>query len=258
MPRPAIIQIRSGSASQINKAGERLAELRTGILDGTIDPKGMTYAAWEPHLRDMGLIEGWRERHAGPLRATNANLRHYIRPYAAQDTTTVSVAQRLKKFSTILSKLSRHPTMRLSSMEDIGGVRAVLPSQAAADEVARRLRKNWKVHRYRDYVRQPKESGYRALHLIVVKQGVKIEVQLRTFLQDFWANQVELDSRHLRVDFKSGEGHDAVHVYYVSISELLKMREASEEPTEDFMVELMRRYTLAKPYLASPPEEEQS
>jgi tryptophanase len=67
----------------------------------------------------------------------------------------------------------------------------------------------------------------------------------------------ELDSRHLRIDFKSGEGHDAVHAYYVSMSELLRMREASQEPAEDFMVELMRRYTLAKPYLGSSHDEEQ-
>src|SRR5581483_10253476 len=110
--------------------------------------------------------------------------------------------------------------MGLTFMEDIGGVRAVLPSQAAADEVWRKLRKNWQVHRHRDYVREPKDSGYRALHLIVNKRGVKVEVQLRTALQDFWANQVERDSRHLGVDYKSGAGHDVVHAYYVHVSAL--------------------------------------
>ncbi len=169
----------------------------------------------------------------------------------------MSVTQRLKKFSTILDKLSRYPTMRLTAMEDIGGVRAILPTQAAADDVARRLRKNWKVHRYRDYVRTPKDSGYRALHLIVVKQGVKIEVQVRTHLQDFWANQVERDSRHLRVDYKSGRGHDAVHAYYVGMSELLAMTEASTVPSDDFSAELRRRYMLAEPYLASQHDGEQ-
>ncbi len=141
----------------------------------------------------------------------------------------MSVAQRLKKFPTILDKLSKYPTMRLTEMEDIGGVRAVLPTQEAADEVSRRLRKNWKVHRYRDYVRRPKASGYRALHLIVIKQGVKLEVQIRTFLQDYWANQVEHDSRQLRVDYKSGKGQDAVHAYYVAMSELMAMREEFDD-----------------------------
>jgi hypothetical protein len=109
----------------------------------------------------------------------------------------VSVTQRLKKFSTILDKLSRYPTMRLTAMEDIGGVRAILPTQAAAD------------------------------------------------------------SRHLRIDYKSGRGHDAVHAYYVGISELLAMMEASTVPSDAFSAELRRRYMLAEPFLASQHDEEQ-
>ena len=38
------------------------------------------------------------------------------------------VAQRLKRMPTIIDKLDRHPNMKLSTMQDIGGVRAVLPN----------------------------------------------------------------------------------------------------------------------------------
>jgi putative GTP pyrophosphokinase len=206
---------------------------------------------------DIELIETWRKCHAGPLRNASANLRHYVRPYSAQAAEIVSVTQRLKKFSTILDKQGRYPTMRLTKMEDIGGVRAILARQEDADEIARKLRKNWKISRYRDYVRNPKDSGYRALHLTAIKQGMHIEVQLRTYLQDYWANQVERDSRHLRVDYKSGKGSDEVHAYYVSMSELLAMRQAGIAPPDDFSVELRRRYMLAQPYLVSPNDEEQ-
>jgi putative GTP pyrophosphokinase len=251
MSRPAFVQPRSGTASQVNKAARRLAQLRTELLGGA-QPSPEQFAQ---SIADMGLVEGWRELHAAPLRATSANLRHYVRPYSAKASGNVSVTQRLKKFSTILDKLDRHPKMQLSRMEDVGGVRAILPSQDAADEIARRLRKNWTVHRYRDYVRDPKPSGYRALHLIVVKKGIKIELQLRTGLQDLWANQVESDSRQLRVDFKSGKGSEAVHAYYVAMSEFFAMREASEKPPEKFMADLTDRYRLARPYLASSQKE---
>jgi hypothetical protein len=83
----------------------------------------------------VGVLESWRGRHAGPLRNANANLRHYVRPFAAIDQDVVSVTQRLKKFSTILDKLGRYPRMQLTRMEDIGGVRAILPTQHAADDV---------------------------------------------------------------------------------------------------------------------------
>jgi putative GTP pyrophosphokinase len=48
----------------------------------------------------------------------------------------------------------------------------------------------------RDYIKNPKPSGYRSLHLIVEvpiylhsgKKMVKVEVQLRTIAMDFWAS----------------------------------------------------------------------
>lgn len=48
----------------------------------------------------------------------------------------------------------------------------------------------------KDYIRQPKENGYRSLHLIVDvpiflqdrKKLVKVEVQFRTIAMEFWAN----------------------------------------------------------------------
>ena len=47
----------------------------------------------------------------------------------------------------------------------------------------------------RDYIKEPKPSGYRSLHLIVEvpiflqdeKRMMKVEVQLRTIAMDFWA-----------------------------------------------------------------------
>jgi GTP pyrophosphokinase len=240
--------------AETNRACKRLAKLRADVVAGNVAFETMTDEEWSALYPDIELVESWRQLHARPLRNASVNLRHYVRPYSASR--DVSVTQRLKKASTILDKQLRYPSMRLTKMEDVGGVRAILPTQESADEIARKLRRNWKIHRYRDYVREPKDSGYRALHLIAEKSGFKIEIQLRTFLQDYWANQVERDSRHQAVDFKSGKGHDAVHSYYVAMSELLAMREASKEPSQDFSIELRRRYMLARPFLTSQPDEE--
>jgi putative GTP pyrophosphokinase len=48
----------------------------------------------------------------------------------------------------------------------------------------------------KDYIKNPKESGYRSLHLIIEtpvflsdrKHWVKVEVQIRTIAMDFWAS----------------------------------------------------------------------
>ena len=50
--------------------------------------------------------------------------------------------------------------------------------------------------RKKDYIQNPKPTGYRSLHLIVAvpifleneKKYVKVEVQLRTMAMDFWAS----------------------------------------------------------------------
>jgi hypothetical protein len=82
------------------------------------------------------VIEWWRRQHAYPLSKVNAGLRHYLNPYGRP-----SVTQRLKKWPTIIYKLQRHSTMRLSAMQDVGGLRAILPNQTAVDEITGRLRR---------------------------------------------------------------------------------------------------------------------
>jgi putative GTP pyrophosphokinase len=238
------------SKSQVNKAGKRLAKTRRGLLDGTLKAlENFDAAELDRLTSDFAIVDEFRSHHAYPLRMTNANLRYYVREHGRPD-----VTQRLKKMPTIIDKLCREPTMQLANMEDIAGVRAVLPDQDAVDQVARKLRKNWKhIHRYRDYVRAPKPSGYRAIHIIAVKKGVHVEVQLRTSLQDVWANQVERDSRALRVNYKAGAGAEEVHNYYVAISELFAARESGLEPDDAFMQELVSRYTVAKPYITTGP-----
>ena len=50
--------------------------------------------------------------------------------------------------------------------------------------------------RRRDYIQEPKESGYRSLHLLVKvpvflskrKESVPVEIQLRTIPMDYWAS----------------------------------------------------------------------
>ena len=127
------------------------------------------------------------------------------------------MAQRLKKFPTVANKLLREPKMKLSRMADIGGVRAVLPSQEASYRVAVRLRKNWTITKERDYVSDPKEDGYRAIHLINRHRGRLIEVQLRTRLQDAWANSVETDARTIAPGLKFGAGPVELRDFYIAL-----------------------------------------
>jgi ppGpp synthetase/RelA/SpoT-type nucleotidyltranferase len=169
------------------------------------------------------------------------------------------VTQRLKRFATIVDKLRRQSAMALSRMEDIGGVRVIVPTQDQVDAIVRDLQSQprWKIRRTREYVEGrdpgPKSDGYRAIHVIVVKDGCYIEVQLRTPRQDAWAQSVEQDTRRLGQGLKFGAGPDDLREYYVMVSELLAMRERHEEPSSAFMEQLASKFAATRGYF---PDEE--
>ena len=68
----------------------------------------------------------------------------------------------------------------------------------------------------KDYIRRPKASGYRGIHLVYrygsvrhpAFNGLQIEIQLRTRLQHAWATAVETVGTFLGQSLKSSEGHE--------------------------------------------------
>jgi hypothetical protein len=139
--------------------------------------------------------------------------------------------------------------MQVTQMQDIGGVRAVLPSLSHVYAVSRRLRKTWTIVRVRDYIAEPKSSGYRALHLIVQRSGYPVEVQLRTLRQDAWANQLELVGRRIGVGLKFGAGAAEIHSYYIAVSDVFAFQDRGEPLPSELAETLNERYAMIKDIL---------
>jgi len=68
------------------------------------------------------VVENWRTSHGLPLNVVQAVLRSRTQRIEPN----VIVAQRLKRFQSIMNKLVREPNMKLSQMHDLGGCRAIL------------------------------------------------------------------------------------------------------------------------------------
>ena len=137
-----------------------------------------------------------------------------VRSFLATERLPVLVAQRLKRRPRIIEKLARHPTMRLTSMQDIGGCRALVPDLASVDRLVDRVRQaRWDVVSTDDYNRTPKPTGYRAVHLVIRRDLTPIEIQLRTPWQQDWARAVErLDARY-GLALKDGSGPEVLLRY---------------------------------------------
>lgn len=114
-----------------------------------------------------------------------------------------TIKTRLKSMESIMDKLYRKKLpFEVSTVEacltDVAGIRVICPFLEDIYRLADCLlqQDDVKLIRMKDYIREPKDNGYRSLHLIVEipiflqneKKQMKVEVQLRTIAMDFWAS----------------------------------------------------------------------
>ena len=110
---------------------------------------------------------------------------------------------RLKSYDSVCKKMQKKGLdlnfdLALEKINDLIGVRAVCAYVDDIYKVADLIEKQQDIHilKIKDYVQQPKKSGYQSLHLILEiaipfqkeNQWIKLELQLRTAAMDYWAN----------------------------------------------------------------------
>lgn len=86
----------------------------------------------------------------------------------------------------------------VENINDIAGIRVICPLKKDIFSVKNLIQKlpGIKTIKEKDYITNPKKSGYSAYHLVlgvpvVLSQGiiyVKVEVQIRTMAMDFWSS----------------------------------------------------------------------
>lgn len=114
-----------------------------------------------------------------------------------------AIKSRLKSPDSIMKKMrKKNIPMTTEGIEenifDIAGIRIICSFEEDIYKMADLLlqQDDIKLVEKKDYIKNPKESGYRSLHLIVEvpifleneKRAMKVEVQLRTIAMDFWAS----------------------------------------------------------------------
>ena len=230
---------------------DRSARLMLDFWSRDVDDPKNPFVGWDvDELVDAMLaVTWWRSLHAAPLSKVAANLRYHVAKEGGRVNGRIDVTQRLKRRGTMINKLGREPTMHLTQMGDIGGVRARLPSMQHVYSVSRRLRKTWTIVRTLAYIADPKASGYRAIHHVVRRDGRLIEVQLRTVAQDAWANLIEEDGRFRGVEFKFGFGAAEVHAYYVVVAEAFAVMDRGETLDQALIERLNVTFAAARPLL---------
>lgn len=176
------------------------------------------------------ILSNWRASHAYPLNSIQNSLRYR----AKQIDKDYLLTQRLKRAVSIKNKLKRFPSMKLQRMQDIGGCRVILSNIASVYELKDKIvrTKSLNIIKEYDYIKAPKESGYRGIHLISeyygkqeAYKGLKVEIQLRSKIQHYWATGVETIGTFTKQELKAGTGEKDWLLFLQTISVLMAQSE---------------------------------
>lgn len=207
-----------------------------------VDLAGQTLingASTPGYEESLTVINNWRSSHALPLQYLKVAL--VMR--ARRVDRTATIAQRLKRLVSIYAKLTRFERMRLSQMQDLGGCRAVVTTVDMVEKlvasfersIAKRPNEGPLLVRKDDYIKCPKEDGYRGVHLIYKYRskvesrksfnGLLIEIQLRSRLQHAWATAVETVDVFTEQALKSNIGKASWKRFFALMGSAIAIRE---------------------------------
>jgi ppGpp synthetase/RelA/SpoT-type nucleotidyltranferase len=154
------------SRSQIDKLGRRLRRAGPNNLSD----------------EDRDLLEVLLASYAPVLSAVHEQLTKAV---------GLPVTPRLKTTGTLVEKLQRNPNMALSRMQDIAGARLVAEMNwTEQDQLVARIAELFPGAQVTDRRAMP-SYGYRAVHVIVEVDQWFVEIQVRTALQNLWAQVFE-------------------------------------------------------------------
>lgn len=150
-------------------------------------------------------IQMWREvlnPYELAVKELTVKFEHLIKEHREKgyDSSIEHVEGRVKTIFSILEKCQKKGISIADvteKIEDIAGVRIICRFVEDIDYVVELLRRrsDLEIKQEKDYVREPKDSGYRSYHMIVwytveTMDGPKrimVEIQIRTMAMNYWA-----------------------------------------------------------------------
>ncbi len=164
---------------------------------------------------DLRLLEQYRHS----FRAAHEFVYKEIREKLSLEPTK----RRTKTTQSIVDKLLRG-SIKLTQIQDIAGCRIVVKDIADQNKIVDQLKALFNDNKVRDRREKP-SHGYRAVHLIVFIDSKTVEVQVRTELQDLWAELSEKCADTFGQSIKYGSGNEKVLIILESLSLLIQWNE---------------------------------
>ncbi|MBU6474859.1 MAG: RelA/SpoT domain-containing protein, partial [Alphaproteobacteria bacterium] len=214
------------SKSKIDKAGRALAKY--------------DYKDEVEYIELEELFDEHRMSHLQPLSETTIELQRLMAGYGRE----YYIAQRLKRKPQIIRKLNRL-SVRLSQLQDIGGCRIIVEKNSDVISLLKYLEGHtteksvYSIKNMTDYRERGRDdTGYRALHVLLERNGYALELQIRSQIQHYWAESIERTSVVYGHHLKEQEGDRRVINYFKMLSDAFYEVEAGRNPSREKRLEI--------------------
>lgn len=165
------------------------------ISKSQLDRLGERIRKGERNNEDFRLLEEYRNTFAEAHEKVAKTIRIVL---------SLEPSMRAKTRESIADKLFRE-SIRLTQMQDIAGCRLVVADVLIQDTVVERLSRVFEKTALVDRREKP-SHGYRAVHIIVDLEGNSVEIQVRTAMQQLWAELSEKLTDITGTALKYGKG----------------------------------------------------
>ncbi|MCF7201846.1 RelA/SpoT domain-containing protein [Pseudomonas oligotrophica] len=179
------------------------------------------------------VFDEYRKAHLQPLTETTLEIQRLLTGYGGP----YYIAQRLKRKPQIIRKLQRL-SVRLTQLQDIGGCRIIVQKNKDVDALFEYLKSesdksaSLNIIRTTDYREKGRDdTGYRALHIMLERDGRSLELQVRSRIQHYWAESIERTSVIYGYHLKEKEGDPEIIEYFKVLSDVFYEIEAGREPS---------------------------
>lgn len=196
----------------------------------------------------MDVLTYWRDSHISAL----DNCDNLLKENVKRADKNAFIAKRIKRTESIVKKLRRFKRMSLKNMQDIAGIRVVLENNNKVKQLFYILSKSEpflinEQLRFKDYIKNPKEDGYRGIHLIGKfrnheKEFCCVEVQIRTRLQHCWATSLEIIDLFTQQNLKLNEGKLEWHQFFKFVSNQFAILENLRGFNSNKQAEMVSQY----------------
>ena len=238
----------------------------TNIYRSYID--ALLYPEQNPFIEDMKRFEELMMMYSCAIKEVQTKLDVLNTELSVQNSRNPieSIKCRIKEPDSIMKKMKRQEIpFSVDNIEknlnDIAGVRVICSFPDDIYELSESFLRQDDITliERKDYIKNPKESGYRSLHLIVqvpiflqnTKKLVYVEVQFRTIAMDFWASlehklQYKKNIPESQAKFLKDELYDcaqqsaALDKRMQYIRNVIAESETKEEEKQDFLPIFLR------------------